>query len=108
MDWSSLVSTLLTLSIAIGQYRYNQRENLYSPIGSSAYVWIVNPFNDSLEVIANAPKVDNAHRVIGIVPPCDSVILRLPYTDTKVYLTLGTLALGTVEPKRLGLYRVSH
>jgi len=108
MDWSGLATAIIALSVAIGSDRYNNRENPFGPIGSSAYVWIVNPTSDSLEVTANAPKVDTAHRVIGVVPPCDSIILRLPYTDTKVYLTLGTLPLGTVEPKRPGVYRVSH
>jgi len=108
MDWSALATAVISLSVAIGSDRYNNRENPFGPIGSSAYVWIVNPSDDSLEVTANAPKVDNAHRVIGIVPPNDSTILRLPYIDTKVYLTLGTLALGTVVPRRPGIYRVSN
>ena len=110
IDWSSLVATVLTLSLTLGQWELAKRPVLapWSGIGSSAYVWIVNPSSDSLEVTASAPMIDSTIRSLGKVPPGDSLILRLPYADTKVYLTLGGMALGTVEPNRPGLYSVSH
>jgi hypothetical protein len=42
---------------------------------------------DSLPVFVSANKVDQANRCIGIVPPEDSKVFKLPYVDTRVTIT---------------------
>jgi hypothetical protein len=101
IDWNSLIATVLTLSLALGQYELGNRPVLapWAGIGSSAYIWLDNQTDDSLPVSVRAPAVDTATRFLGIITPHDETLFRLPYADTNVLLTIGT---GTVELKVQG------
>jgi hypothetical protein len=92
MEWLSYV---FLASVGFGYYQAGktaQQPPLYPwhRIGSSAYVWVVNPATDSLRVTVRAPAVDDAVRVLGVVPPQDGALFRLPYADTNVLLTIGS------------------
>lgn len=58
----------------------------YAAVGSYTTIPILNNGDDTLRVWVIAPKVDNAIRWMGLVPPHDTASLRVPYVSTKVTL----------------------
>lgn len=76
----------------IGTWKHYDRHSLYpwAAIGSAGYVTVANPTDvGPLDVVATAPEVDSARRVIGSVGARDTLFAKLPYADARVTLVIG-------------------
>lgn len=91
--WQSFVAMVFTVGMSFAQYKLSERHPLapWQAIGSSAYIRVVNLTRDTVPVTVTAPEVDDASRRIGAVAPCDSAVLRLPYSDTRVRVNVAGL-----------------
>lgn len=90
MTWLSYVM-LGTILFGAHKYERLQQEPRLSEYqtASSAYVLLVNQTDDTLPIAVMARKVDHAVRFLGWVTARDSVMIRLPYADTKVTLLVA-------------------
>lgn len=83
----------------------------WNEIGSSAYVWVVNPSYDTLSLYVKAPEVDSAVRFLGSIAPCAEGMYRLPYLDTEVEINLVSLSqefVQVVKPMKPGVYTLDY
>jgi hypothetical protein len=101
MEWLSYVFLAATTAgfVAYGKSAGKPPLAPWDKVGSSAYVWLENPTGDSLSVSVRAPAIDTATRFLGTIAPHDGILVRLPYADTNVLLTVGP---RTVELKVRG------
>ena len=90
MTWLSYVFLAATVT-GFAEYGHTQHSPLapWQEVASDPYVLLVNETNDTLPVAVLARKVDHAVRFLGWVTARDSVMVRLPYADTKVTLLVG-------------------
>ncbi len=58
-------------------------------VGSNPIIVLNNQGQDSIVVLAQAPSVDNAIRLVAVVPPFTAITVKLPYADGDVYLRLA-------------------
>jgi len=80
----------------------------WDSVGSEAYVNIVNPAHDSVSVLISAPEF-KTNQWLTEVPPCDSVLAKLPFADTDVYVYMFTKSSTRsvrLMPNKPKIYRV--
>ncbi len=93
MTWLSYVFALV---VGIG-YVEHARTSTKPPlapwdrIGSDPFEWVVNNMPDTVAVFAQAPAIDGAVRFLALLPPSDSVLVKLPYADAEVLLRIAVL-----------------
>ena len=80
----------------------------WDKVGTAPYVSLINLTPDTMMFFAQAPEIDDATRFLGLVPPQDSAIARVPYADAKVWIRGAALMHGSaiIDIASPGLYRV--
>lgn len=93
-NWSSLLGALGLMGafLLVNKFPAETALRPWTAVGSSAYVETVNNSRLDLPVVVRAPAVDSTERYLGMVPKCGHVRFKLPYVDTKVILTLGSVS----------------
>jgi len=103
MTWLSYVFALLVGAGYVEYARVGDRQPLapWDRVGADPFEWVVNYMPDTVAVFAQSPQVDGAFRYLGLVPPNDSVMVKLPYADAEVLLRVAVLERDLV---RLNIY----
>jgi hypothetical protein len=103
---------LFTATMALGIWAAPKMDDKalgpWDAVGSAPYVSLINLTPDTMMFFAQAPEIDDATRFLGLVPPQDSAIARVPYADAKVFIRAAPLMPGhaTIDITSPGLYRV--
>jgi hypothetical protein len=89
----SLLATALTIGglLFVNHYDGSTALRPWSTVNPNAYLDAVNNSRVDLPVVVRAPAVDSATRYLGMVPKCGHIRFKLPYADTQIILTIGSV-----------------